>query len=114
MRVKLSNRKLWKEYYAVLSAISVIASFVFLFLKVPYGKELLCCIGFLICLIISFLIVWYRANHIQNAVLNINNSTLEIGLGDIFEEEGFQFITFNEFFLSLVDDVVISSKTLNV
>ncbi len=113
MRVKLSNRKLWKEYYAVLSAISVIASFVFLFLKVPDGKELLCCIGFLICLIISFLIVWYRANHIQNAVLNINNSTLEIGLGDIFEEEGFKIIAFNEFFDTQVDDVVISRKTLN-
>lgn len=113
MRVKLSNRKLWKEYYAVLSAISVIASFVFLFLKVPDGKELLCCIGFLICLIISILIVWYRANHIQNAVLNINNSTLEIGLGDIFEEEGFKIIAFNEFFDTQVDDVVISRKTLN-
>ena len=46
MRVKLSNRKLWKEYYAVLSAISVIASFVFLFLKVPDGKEFYAALAF--------------------------------------------------------------------
>lgn len=113
MKVKISNRKLWKEYYAILAVISVITSFVFLFLKIPDGKELLCCICLLSFLIIAFLIVWYRANHIQNAILNINNSTLEIGLGDIFAEDGFKIIAFNEFFDTLVDDVVISKNTLN-
>lgn len=113
MKVKLSNRKLWKEYYAVLSVISVIASFAFLFLKIPAGKELLCGVAFLSCLIIAFGIVWYRANHIQNVTLNINNSTLEIGRGNIFEEDGFKIIAFNEFFDTQVDDVIISKNTLN-
>lgn len=113
MKVKILNRNLWKEYYAVLSVISVIASLLFLFLKIPDSKETAFFIGFVSCLIIAFLIIWYKANHIKKITLNINNSSLEIKSGDIFEEKGFKVIAFNEFFDTQVDDVVISKKTLN-
>lgn len=113
MKVNLLNRNLWKEYYVVLSVISVIASLLFLFLKIPDSKTLCCFIGFVICLVVAFLIVWYRANHISTALLNINNSILEIREGDIFKENGFKIINFNEFFDTQVDDIIISKQSLN-
>lgn len=113
MKVKPLDRKLRREYYAVLSVISTIASIVFLFFEIPDGKEIYCFGGFVFCTVIAFLIVWYRANHICKAALSINNSTLEVEAGDIFEEDGFKIIPFNEFFDTQVDDVIISKNTLN-
>lgn len=113
MKVKIFNKKLWKEYYTFLSVISIIASLLFLFLKIPDDKEFICLFIFIVSLLIAFLIIWQRANSIKKVVLNINNSTLEIELGDIFEESGFKIISFNEFFDTQVDDVIISKNTLN-
>ena len=113
MKVKIFNKKLWEEYYTVLSVISVITSLLFLFLRIPDGKEFAFLFIFLGCLIIAFLIIWSRANSIKKVALNINNSTLEIESGDIFEEKGFKVIAFNEFFDTQVDDVIILKRTLN-
>ncbi len=60
-----------------------------------------------------FLVVWCAANHKKRVLLNINNSTLEITSGNIFDEKGFKVIAFNEFFDTQVDDIVISKNTLN-
>lgn len=113
MKVSLFDRKLWKEYFSILSAISVVTSLLFIFLEVPDEKKIYCSIGFIVCLIVVLLFLWYRANHISKIELKINNSTLEIGSGDIFEEAGFKIIAFNEFFDTQVDDVIISKRTLN-
>ncbi|MFR5135222.1 MAG: macro domain-containing protein [Acutalibacter sp.] len=113
MKVKLWNKKLWKEYYAVLSVISVIASFVFLFIDIPDKSKLCCLIAFFIMLVIAFLVMWRRANELKKVSLKINNSTLEIETGDIFSEKGFKIIAFNEYFDTQVDDVLISKNTLN-
>ena len=113
MRVKLRNKNLWAEYFSVLSGISVVTSFIFLFLKIPEDQSVDYFIGFVIFLALVFLVVWYRANTIKNIKLNINNSTLEIGPGDIFTENGFKIIAFNEYFDTQVDDMVISRNTAN-
>lgn len=113
MKVKPLNKKLMKEYYAILSVISVITSLIFLFVDIPTNKKLYFLIGFLIMLVVAFLVIWYRANRLEKVSLKINNSTLEIESGDIFLENGFKVIAFNEFFDTQVDDVLISKSTLN-
>lgn len=113
MKVKLFNRELWNDYYVFLSVISVIASLIFIFVDIPECLKIYCLIGFLIILLIAFAIYWYRANHINNAILKINNSTLEIGIGDIFEESDFKVIAFNEYFDTQVDDIIIRKESLN-
>lgn len=113
MKVKLSDKKLWKEYYAVLSAISVIASLIFLFIDIPEKNKIFCLIAFFIILATTFLAMWCRANTLKKVSLKINNSTLEIESGNIFSEQGFKIIAFNEYFDTQVDDVLISKNTLN-
>ncbi len=113
MKVKFLNKKLWKEYYAVLSAISVIASLIFLFVDIPEKSKIICLIAFCIILVVTFLIMWCRANKLKKVSLKINNSTIEIESGNIFSEQGFKVIAFNEFFDTQVDDVLIAKNTLN-
>lgn len=59
------------------------------------------------------LALWYRASNIKKISLKINNSTLEIEEGDIFTENTFKIIAFNEFLDTQVDDVIISKQSLN-
>ena len=113
MKVKFLNKKLWKEYYATLSIVSVIASLTFLFLDIPDDKKTCCFIAFAIFLVVVFLFRWYRANNLKKISLKINNSTMEIETGDIFSEDGFKIIPFNEFFDTKVDGTLISKNTLN-
>ena len=113
MKVKPWDKKLWKEYYAVLSVISVIASLLFLFIDIPEKSKICCLIVFFIILVVVFLTMWCHANKMKKVSLKINNSTLEIETGDIFSEQGFKIIAFNEFFDTQVDDVLISKNTLN-
>lgn len=113
MKVKPWDKKLWEEYYAILSVISVIASLVFLFIDIPDKCKICCLIAFFIILVVTFLAMLYRANKLKKVSLKINNSTLEIEAGDIFSEQGFKIIAFNDFFDTQVDDVLISKNTLN-
>ena len=113
MKVKFLNKKLWKEYYATLSIVSVIASLTFLFLDIPDDKKTCCFIAFAIFLVVVFLFRWYRANNLKKISLKINNSTMEIETGDIFLEDGFKIIPFNEFFDTKLDGPLISKNTLN-
>ncbi len=46
-------------------------------------------------------------------IFNINNTKVTIKCGDLFEQAGYKVISFNEYFDTLVDDNIISHKTLN-
>lgn len=57
--------------------------------------------------------MWFHANHIRHVELSVNNSTIEISAGDVFQSEGLKIIAFNEYFDTQVDENIISSRTLN-
>lgn len=113
MKVKISNKELWKEYYTKLSVVSTIASLVFLFACIPTGMEWCGLLSLCFIAILLFLCIWIRANILAEISLNINNTRLEIKTGDIFTEDGFKIIAFNEFYDTQVDDNLISKQTLN-
>lgn len=113
MKVKFYDKRLWKEYYGFLSVISVIASFLFLFIEIPIDKKIACFITFILFLAVVYGTLWYRASNLKKLSLKINNSTLEIEEGNIFDEEGFKIIAFNEFYDTQVDDVIISKRSIN-
>lgn len=113
MKVKLFNKLLWKDFFMFLSVISVVSSLLFLFFEIPPENKLCFFIIFSFCLIVIFLIRWYRANRLNKIALKINNSIVKIEVGDIFKEEGFKIIAFNDFFDTQVDDTIIAKTTLN-
>lgn len=66
-----------------------------------------------VVLAIIYLILWIRANKMQSTNLKINGSTIEVKIGDIFEEKELKVIAFNEYFDTKVDDDIIAKNSLN-
>ncbi|MGP1505533.1 MAG: macro domain-containing protein [Eggerthia catenaformis] len=113
MKVHFLDKKLWSSFFVVLSGMSVLTSLICIFVDIPDRLKIYALIVFAIILCFVFCLMWYRANKLNKVTLNINNSIMEIEIGDIFSEEGFKVISFNEYFDTNVDGVIVSSKTLN-
>ncbi|MCC5957322.1 MAG: hypothetical protein JJU07_14575, partial [Natronohydrobacter sp.] len=67
----------------------------------------------LILLLLTYVGVWAWANRLRSLAVGIDETTVSIRSGDIFCQDGFKVIAFNEYFDTQVDDVVISEASLN-
>ncbi len=115
MKVELFDRKLRDEYDMFISKISTIISFVLIFVSIPdnYKIKLICATVFVIFLVLSYIIKWRKSNQLQSISLKINKTNVNIRAGDIFETDGLKVISFNEYFDTIVDDVIIARGSLN-
>ena len=113
LKVKLFNKKLLKNYLAVLSFISLICSFVFIVVEIPDNCKMCVGIGFAFSLLTTYVIMWIIANCQKETTLNINNSTMVVKTGNIFEEDELKVIAFNEYFDTQVDNKIVADNTLN-
>lgn len=113
LKVKFFDKALINTFYKVLSVISVLTSIFFLFIDLPQGSKFYIGIICIIALVLIYCGLWIRANRTSSIIITINTSKLEICEGDIFIESGFKVIAFNEYFDTLVDEVLISKNTLN-
>lgn len=112
-KVNFLDKNLRKEFLERLSLISTILSLFLIFYDIPTSKKCFLGISFILFLLIFYIILWYRANNLSSINLNINNSEIEIKIGDIFKESGVKVIAFNEYYDTIVDDKIISKKSLN-
>jgi hypothetical protein len=116
MKVKILDKNVRTKFWFYFSVISGILSFVLLFNIVPDEYEnCLRYFGYLtfVVLIIIYLIIWLRANNLTNITVDIDGSNVNIKCGDLFLENGLKTIPFNEYFDTVVDDKIISNKSLN-
>jgi hypothetical protein len=116
MKVSFFDKNVRNKFWVYFSVISGILSFILLFDIVPEEhKERLKYFGYLffVILIIVYLVIWYRANALTNIDIDIDGSKVNIKCGDLFSEDGLKTIPFNEYFDTLVDDKIISNKSLN-
>jgi len=115
MKVKFFDKKLFKEYLVVLSVISLICSFALIAIKIPDDNNTRMIVGgiLVLTLLVVYIFMLIRANILKETTLSINNSSLEIRTGNIFEEDELKVIAFNEYFDTLVDNKIITENTLN-
>lgn len=116
MKVDFFDKGVRNKFWVYFSVISGILSFILLFNIVPEEyKECLKYFGYLsfFTLIIIYLIIWYRANKLTSINIDIDGSNVNIKCGDLFSEDGLKTIAFNEYFDTIVDDKIISNKSLN-
>jgi len=113
IKVGLFNKTLLKDWLAFLSPISVIVTCFSIAISIPDKYKILTIISILILFIVIYIVLWLRANLLNKIELTINNSKVEIKIGDIFTEQGLKVIAFNEYFDTQVDNVIISESTLN-
>ena len=92
---------------------SLVFSFIFIFIDIPTKYKVTSAIVFIILLVVIYIVLWLWANRLDKIEININNSVVEIKIGDIFHESGLKVIAFNEYFDTLVDNRIISESSLN-
>lgn len=113
MKVKFCSKKLRSNFAKVVAYVSSIVSFVLAFFDLSQHIRYIILIGVLIVLAILFLMIWYRANHEKEKILEFKETTVTIKFGDIFTEPGQKVIAFNEYFDTQVDNKIIASSSLN-
>lgn len=113
MKVKLSDKKLWKNYLKWVSGTSVPVSLILAFVDFCPKTKWIIGINYLVVLVVIFVILWLMANEKARVSLKINNSTVNVFYGDIFAQKGYKVIAFNEYFDTIVDDRLISENSIN-
>lgn len=116
MKVKFLDENVRNKFWIYFSIISGVLSFILLFNIVPdQYKDCLKYFGYITfgVLILIYLFIWYKANNLTDININIDGSSVNIKCGDLFSEKGLKTIPFNEYFDTLVDDKIISNKSLN-
>ncbi len=116
MKVKLFDKGIKNRFWFIFSIISGVLSFIMLFDFIPEKfNDYLKCFGYIIfiVLILIYINIWRVANKLTDINLDIDGSNVNIKCGDIFLQEGFKVIAFNEYFDTEVDDKIISKASLN-
>lgn len=116
MKVKFFDKNVRNKFWIYFSIISGILSFILLFNIIPQEyNEYLKCFGYSIFILLALIYVflWIRANYLTNVKIDIDGSEVNIKSGDLFSQEGFKVIPFNEYFDTLVNEEIIASSSLN-
>lgn len=107
------DKRLLKKFLNIVLIISTVSSLFFIFFHIPDKCKLYSGIVCFIILLGIYSYLWYRANNMNSVSLNINETVIDIEIGDIFNETGIKVIPFNEYFDAIIDDVIISKNSLN-
>lgn len=113
MKVKFTDKNLWLRFKERVSWVSTIFSLLLIFVSIPEQCKYTAGSLFLLGLFIFYLVSWYGANRLKAVDLDIEGSTVTVKAGDLFKEQGFKVIAFNEYFDTQVDGRIISAESLN-
>ena len=113
MKVAFWDRDLRKRYCEFWSMFSVFISFVLIFLSVPDEWKIVCGGIFIVILAGSYIGMWLVANNATSAHIVINETNVNVIIGDIFEQDGLKVIGFNDFMDTIVDDKIVARGTLH-
>lgn len=115
-KVKFYDSTLRKQYLAwiaVFSSIITIISFFVTAQGFPYN--IIFASLFFVFLLCVYIFFWYRANCVKEAHLTINQTSVNVVIGDIFASKSGELnvIAFNDFFDTVADDRIISKSSLH-
>lgn len=114
-KVSIFDKTLIKDFLAIVGILGGIYTYATIFFEIPdeYKNKINIFISVSLVLVGIYFVIWIRANKMESIKLKINGSTVEVKVGDIFEEQELKVISFNECFDTIVDDDIISSSSLN-
>ena len=113
MKVGLFSKKVRVDTAKIVSIIAGVLTTILAFVELCICVKYIIGIVFLLCAIIIYLVVWYKANTKTTLSLKIRNTNVKIKFGNILNESGKKVINFNEYFDTQVNDVIIAADTLN-
>lgn len=112
-KIKLFDKRIKTKFLEILGKLSTILSTILIFFGIPTGWEIISAGIFLVALILIYFVIYFRANKLTEASIDIGGTTVSVKQGNIFEEEGLKVIPFNEYFDTIVDNKIISELSLN-
>jgi len=112
-KVAFFDRMIIKRFLDILAIFATICSLVLICVDIPESKKTTFGIAMAVVLGIIYFCIFAWANKLKQIEVEIEGSTVIVKEGDIFLEEGFKAIPFNEYFDTIVDDNIISAKSLN-
>lgn len=97
MKVPFFDKRILRQFYRVLSAISVLTSIIFLFVSIDGEYKPVIGIIALGLLVVLYVGIWVHSCKRRSICLKINTSEVEVKFGDIFEETAdLKAISFND------------------
>jgi len=113
MKVNIFSLEVRRTFTKAIAIASAIATFFFIAIDVSDDARVPVLIVAAAMMVTLYIAIWVVAKFRNSRKLHINNSVLEIKTGDLFEQEGFKVVAFNEYFDTQVDDKIISKNSLN-
>ncbi|CNG20833.1 Uncharacterised protein [Yersinia enterocolitica] len=112
-KVNFFDTRIAKKFSDYTSTISTIFSLFLIFIDIPTDNKLTLGVIFLFILFLLYFGVWFKSNNLTEVNLDVEGTIVTVKAGDLFKQDGFKAIAFNEYFDTQVDDKVISHKSLN-
>lgn len=119
MRVKFNDRVLWQSYLKIVGIISSFVTLVSFFISIQEYEnwiKIALFVVFCLILIMTFLVMWWKANTKKEVKLKINHTNVEIKIGDILKIDGsdeLSVINVNEYFDMEADDHLVAKLSLH-
>lgn len=112
-KVSIRDKRVLKIFQEKAAAFFGLLSIVLIFVDIPDEARIWAGVGLLAAASIGYLAVWTWADKLNEINIEIEGSSVDIKVGDIFAQPGFKAIAFNEYLDTQVDDRVISRASLN-
>jgi Domain of unknown function (DUF6430) len=112
-KVKFFDRRVGRIFLQITSVVSGGVSLVVIFVDIPAAWKPLAAIALLASMALVYVGTWAWSNRLNRVRINIEGSTVEIKVGDLFMQDGLKAIAFNEYFDTQVDNSIISDRSLN-
>lgn len=112
-KVSLFDKRVFKKFLEITSAISAALSAIVLFVDIPSNFKWIGGWIFLGVLALTYLAIWIWSNTLNSIDINVEGSQVSVKVGDIFQQPGLKAIAFNEYFDTLVDNKIIGEGSLN-
>lgn len=113
MKVGIFDRRVIEYFLKVTSLISTAFSLIVLFIDIPVTSKVFYGYIFLTLMALIYLTIWLWSNRLRKIDINVEGSDVTIAVGDIFQQPGLKVISFNEYFDTKVDNIVIAKASLN-
>lgn len=113
LKVGLFDKRIVRAFLTVIGIISSIISIVCIFITIPNNLKIYSAVLLIVLFISIYIGMFINANLKKSVKMKINNTRLEIVYGDLFKISGLKVIGFNEYFDTIVDNVIISEKSLH-
>lgn len=113
LKVNFIDKRILKIFLEISAIFNAALSGALIFFDIPDEEKPKALLVYVIFHFLLYLAIWIWSNRLNHVEVNIEGTSVTIKVGDLFDEQGFKAIAFNEYFDTQVDNKLISDESLN-